>query len=149
MWHKTATKGITPLSTKQSALQTVLSLMDLVLWRDEGTTGHFFCEVNWTSSLVLSWLYKGSNTACPRIVDTARESTFKYLSPQGDNLPDEQRVYNTALSSARVTLKYIFKEMKFYWTTVEFKRKMRVNQSPVDSMYTAVILITDFRNYPY
>ena len=74
------TKERSLLRTKHSALQMVSSCMDLVLWKDEGTTGSFLWEASWTRIVVLSWLQKESNTVLTWIVYTARESTCTYLS---------------------------------------------------------------------
>ena len=55
------------------------------------------------------------------------ERIYLQVRFQGDNLPDAQRAHDTAISLARVTVEWIFKEINLYWTTVDFiKRKMRV-----------------------
>ena len=77
------------------------------------------------------------------------ERIYLQVPLQGYNLPDAQRALNTTIPSARVTVEWIFKEIKLYWTTVGFNRKMRANQFPVGSMYTAAILLTNFRNCLY
>ena len=77
------------------------------------------------------------------------ERIYLQVTFQGDNLLDAQHAHNTAMSSDRVTVEWIFKEIKLYWTTVDLKRKMCVNQSPVGSMYTAAMLLTNFRNCLY
>ena len=68
---------------------------------------------------------------------------------QGSNLTHSQRALNVAMSRVRVTVEWAFKEVKLYWTTVDFKRKMRFAESPVGALYLAAMLLTNMRNCIY
>ena len=68
---------------------------------------------------------------------------------QGSHLSNAQKAFNAAMSRARVTVEWIFKEVKQYWSTVDFKRKMRSGESPVASLYLAAMLLTNMRNCVY
>lgn len=49
----------------------------------------------------------------------------------GVNLSIVKRAANKATCSVRVTVEWMYKEVKLYWTTSDFKRKMRTGESPV------------------
>lgn len=53
---------------------------------------------------------------------------------QGTSLTSYQEAYNKGMSTARVTLEWMFKEIKLYWTTVGFKRKLKIAESPVSTV---------------
>ena len=68
---------------------------------------------------------------------------------QGSNLIASQTVANVNMSKSRVTVEWIFKEIKLYWTAVDFKRKLRVEQLPAGTLYTGAMLLTNIRNCCY
>jgi DDE superfamily endonuclease len=68
---------------------------------------------------------------------------------QGSALSAHQRAFNKQMSAARITVEWIFKEIKAYWSCVDFKRKLSINQSPVGALYIAAMLLTNFRNCVY
>lgn len=68
---------------------------------------------------------------------------------QGSNLNSAQRAFNKAMSKARVMVEWLFKRVKLYWTTVDFKSKMRIAESPVGSLYLCAMLLTNMRNCLY
>ena len=72
------------------------------------------------------------------------ETTF-----QDSNLSAQQVAFNKAMCSARITVEWIFKEVKPYFTTMDYKRKMKVLESPVGSLYLAVMLLSNVRNRIY
>eukprot|EP00171_Calliarthron_tuberculosum_P002315 IDg2315t1 len=41
-----------------------------------------------------------------------------------------QKAFSKEMSAARVTVEWYFKEVKLYWTTVDFKKKLRISESP-------------------
>ena len=43
---------------------------------------------------------------------------------QVSNPTNYQKALNKAMSKERVTVEWIFKELKLYWTTVDFKHRM-------------------------
>ena len=68
---------------------------------------------------------------------------------QGSSLTTEKSAFNKSMSSARISVEWMFKEVKLYWSHVDFKRQMRVGQSPVGLLYNACMLLTNFRNCLY
>eukprot|EP00171_Calliarthron_tuberculosum_P004888 IDg4888t1 len=68
---------------------------------------------------------------------------------QGASLSNPQTAFNTSMSGARVTVEWMYMEVKLYWTSVDFKRKMRVFQSPWRLIYRGALLLTNFRNCEY
>ena len=74
---------------------------------------------------------------------------FMEIPFQGSNLSAQQVAFNKAVSSARITVEWIFKEVKLYFTTMDYKRKMKVFESPVGSLYLAAMLRSNMRNCIY
>jgi DDE superfamily endonuclease len=68
---------------------------------------------------------------------------------QGSNLSEEQKSLNKAMSSSRITVDWIFKEVKQYWGTMDYKRKLRVVEFRVGALYIAAMLLTNSRNCLY
>ena len=68
---------------------------------------------------------------------------------QGSNLSEEQKSLNKAMAASRITVEWIFKEVKQYWSTMDYKRKLRVGEFPVGALYIAAMLLTNFRNCVY
>lgn len=68
---------------------------------------------------------------------------------QGAHLTRAQKKANTATASVRVTVEWAYKEVKLYWTTVDFKRKLRVGEVAVGMMYMGAILLHNIRNCLY
>ena len=68
---------------------------------------------------------------------------------QGSNVSPAQSAFNREMSSVRISVELIFKEMKIQFPTIDFKRKMKVCESPVGMMYFAAILPTNIRNCLY
>eukprot|EP00171_Calliarthron_tuberculosum_P004409 IDg4409t1 len=44
---------------------------------------------------------------------------------QGAHLGEDARAFNTAMAMSRVTVEWMFKEIKLFWTLMDFKRKLR------------------------
>ena len=74
---------------------------------------------------------------------------FMEILFQGSNLSVQQVAFNKAMSSARIAVEWIFKEVKLYFTTVDYKRKIKVFESPVGSLYLAAMLLSNMRNCIY
>lgn len=68
---------------------------------------------------------------------------------QGADLNANQRAFNAAMAESRVTVEWAFKEVKCYWTTVDFKRKMRLKESPIGALYQAAVVLTNMRACVY
>ena len=68
---------------------------------------------------------------------------------QGPNLSEEQKYLNKAISASRITVEWNFKELMQCWSTMGYKRKFHVGESPVCALYIAAMLLTNFRNCVY
>ena len=53
------------------------------------------------------------------------------------------------MSAARTTVEWMFKEVKQYWSTVDFKRKMKTGELPAGQLYMAAMLLTNIRSCLY
>lgn len=49
------------------------------------------------------------------------------------------------MSCARVTAEWVCKEIKYFFTTVDFNIKMKVQETPVECMYLAVMLFYNIK----
>ena len=74
---------------------------------------------------------------------------FMEVPYQGSALSAEQRVFNKSMSLSRITVEWVFKEVKMYFSTLDYKRKMKVLESPVGSLYIAGMLLCNMRNCIY
>ena len=68
---------------------------------------------------------------------------------QGSNLSAQQRAYNKLMSSVRITVEWIFKEVKLCYTTVDYKRKLKLFESPIGWLYIASVLLSNVRDCIY
>ena len=62
------------------------------------------------------------------------------------NLSAAQGALNKTMSTARITVEWMFKEVKMYFSTLDYKRKMKVLESLVGSLYMAGMLLCNMRN---
>ena len=67
----------------------------------------------------------------------------------GANLSPGQIQFNRAISGVRITVEWAFKEVKMYSTIVDFKRKLRLRESPISSLYVGAVLLANYRNCFY
>lgn len=72
-------------------------------------------------------------------------SAYLEVPYQGAALQDWQIAINTAMSSGRITVEWLFKQVKQYWTVADFKRKLMIGQAPVGSLYLGCLLLCNFR----
>lgn len=77
------------------------------------------------------------------------ERVFMDVPFSSANLTPAQRAANMSTASVRVTVEWMYKEVKLYWSTVDFKRKMRIGEGPVGLLYIAAMMLTNFRNCIY
>ena len=56
---------------------------------------------------------------------------FVEVPYQGSNLTPPHVAFDKEMSAVRITVEWIFKELKLRFTTVEYKRKMKVFEAPV------------------
>lgn len=71
---------------------------------------------------------------------------FLEIPFEGSNLSATKKSFNKAMSKVRVTVEWLFKEVKLLWSMVDSKRRMRICQAPVGLMYRAAVLLTNLRN---
>lgn len=57
--------------------------------------------------------------------------------------------FNTSMEVARITVEWVFKEVNVTWSTTDYRRKMRVLQAPIGSLYLAAMLLTNIRTCLY
>lgn len=68
---------------------------------------------------------------------------------KGSKISPQKIDFNTEMYVARITVECIFKEVKNYFNDVDFKRKMKIFESPVGSLYLPEILLINMRNCVY
>ena len=68
---------------------------------------------------------------------------------QDSNLSVQQVAFKKAMYSARITVEWIFKDVKLHFTTLRYKRKMKVFESPVGFLYLAAMLLSHMRKCLY
>ena len=68
---------------------------------------------------------------------------------QGASLNAAQKAFNKPMSAVRTTVEWVFKELKMHFATVDFKRKMKVFESPVGMLYTGAMILSNVRNCFY
>jgi len=68
---------------------------------------------------------------------------------EGSNLSVSKHAFNKAMSTVRIPVEWVFKDIKQYFPLMDFIRKLKVNQAPVASMYMISILLYNFRTCLY
>jgi len=81
----------------------------------------------------------------------SKNRPFLEVPIQRSEITSYQKAFNTAMSKGRVIVEWYFKEVKFYWAAMDYKRKMRTGESPVGALYIAAMLLmlTNMRNCVY
>ena len=74
---------------------------------------------------------------------------FMEVPFQGSNLNANQRAFNASMSKSRITVEWIFKEVKMYLPVVDNKRKMKLWESPVGLLYISTMVLCNLRNCIY
>lgn len=65
-------------------------------------------------------------------------------------LPAKYRcAFNGETSKDRVTVECLFKELKAYFTSIDFNLKMKVFESPIGSLFLASMLLNNVSNFIY
>ena len=58
-------------------------------------------------------------------------------SPYRDgNLSDEQRAFNSSMSSVRVSVEWVFGDITRYFAFVNFKHNLKIGLSPIGKIYS-------------
>lgn len=67
----------------------------------------------------------------------------------GASLTAARKAFDKAMSGVRITVEWVFKELKMHFGTVDVKRKMKIFESPVGMLYTSAMLLSNFPNCFY
>lgn len=65
------------------------------------------------------------------------------------HLSDAHRTFNESKSSVRMTVEWMFNELKLYWSTLDYNRKLRISESPVAAVCLSAMLLSNIRNTMY
>jgi len=68
---------------------------------------------------------------------------------KGTTLTPAQTAFNKAMSSIRISVEWIFKEVKMHFTVVDFKRKMKILESPIGLLFLCCMFLSNCRNCVY
>lgn len=60
---------------------------------------------------------------------------FMEVPFEGRNMTPSQRAFNKAMPAVRIAVVWVFKDIKQYLTMVNNKRKIKLMQGPVGTMY--------------
>jgi nuclease HARBI1 len=63
----------------------------------------------------------------------------------GTGITPEQAAFNKAMSRSRVTVEWIFKDIKNYWNHAAYPRKLALCRTPVGVLYGTSIILWNFR----
>jgi nuclease HARBI1 len=63
----------------------------------------------------------------------------------GTGITPEQAAFNKAMSRSRVTVEWIFKDIKKYWNHAAYPRKLALCRTPVGVLYGTSIILWNFR----
>lgn len=68
---------------------------------------------------------------------------------QGSDLSEDEREINLAIVYRGVTVEWMFKEVKFFWAIMDYKRKLRIRQGPVVTLSISEMIVCNVRNLIY
>ena len=68
---------------------------------------------------------------------------------QGSNLNNNQGAFNSSMSNVRITVEWLFKEVKTYFPVVSNKWKLKLYEAPVGLFYIGAMLLCNLRNCFY
>lgn len=74
---------------------------------------------------------------------------FLEIPYQRVNLTPGQHIFNTTMSHARITVQWIFRELKLYSSTRNFKRKLKLKQSPIKLLCSSAMMLCNVRSCIY
>ena len=60
---------------------------------------------------------------------------------RGTDLTPEEAAYNRAMSHARVSVEWVFADIKNYFAFLDFKKKLKIGLSAIGKMYSACALL--------
>lgn len=68
---------------------------------------------------------------------------------EGANLSAPQRMFNKYMSRVRTSVEWAFKDVKKYFTHVDFPRKMKLGMVTVEMVYIVSAILWNFRTCLY
>lgn len=106
-------------------------------------------DVNVILPAVLTYL--DGNVYCVYRASGYSARAFLYFPFSDTNMSTEEHILKKVMSGSQVNVQWYFREIKQLWTSLDFIRKLRVQNAGMKSLYTAGFLRSDFRNcvYPY
>jgi hypothetical protein len=63
------------------------------------------------------------------------------MVPGTNNANDEIKAFKKALSGARVAVEWSYKDMRQTWTSLDFKRKLKLNESHIGLLWITGCLL--------
>lgn len=67
----------------------------------------------------------------------------------GAMLSAQQLAVNSSSGSLRVTVKWMYKEIKLYWFTMDFKNKLHTYENAIALIYLVAMILTNIRTCMY
>jgi nuclease HARBI1 len=64
----------------------------------------------------------------------------------GTDLKTEQKPFDASVSSVRISVEWAFKDVKKYFTHLEFPRKLVMGNTPTEKCYIFAAVLRNFRN---
>lgn len=64
----------------------------------------------------------------------------------GNQFSDKYRAFNKVMSSVRVTMEWMFKEVKLYLPTMVYKRKIKAMEDTLGTFYLPSMVMFNMRN---
>lgn len=111
------------------------------------TIGPFILRVVWMRLLQSCLIWTVFNTFYWDCGYNSRP--FMEVPFQGSNLTEAQHAFNKEMSRVRVTAEWAFNEIMLYWSSMDYKRKMRIGHTPIGALFLAAMLLTNIRNCVY
>jgi hypothetical protein len=61
------------------------------------------------------------------------------------NADSDTAMYNARMNSVRIAVEWTYKDIKQNWTSIDYKRKLKVREAPIAINYSCGILLWNFR----
>ena len=68
---------------------------------------------------------------------------------QGARLNDQQKEFNTAMSSVRTSVEWLFGDVINYFKFMDFKKKLKIGLSPAGKMYVVCAILQNAHTILY
>jgi hypothetical protein len=64
---------------------------------------------------------------------------------KGSTISPDEVAFNASMSKVRVTVEWSFRDVKQYFTHVDFPRKLRLRETPAGLLYVSSVMLWNFR----